>query len=252
MCGEQHALYIEMGHIGGSPPRVRGTESFVDQSPPEIRITPACAGNSLNNQRNYYLSPDHPRVCGEQWNPPSIMQLNAGSPPRVRGTVCEYISRPFSSRITPACAGNSCFPSPQSITLTDHPRVCGEQIGNSCKLYPTGGSPPRVRGTVALSISLFGSTRITPACAGNSFEPRAIAWYHGDHPRVCGEQLFFSWLSSFVRGSPPRVRGTVFESPGGGGIKRITPACAGNSERVPPWQFSKTDHPRVCGEQDDE
>ena len=32
---------------------------------PSRRITPACAGNSLDELRKFWIIQDHPRVCGE-------------------------------------------------------------------------------------------------------------------------------------------------------------------------------------------
>ena len=50
----------------GSPPRVRGTASLPTRPNNAIRITPACAGNSLPRTGSPYTAWDHPRVCGEQ------------------------------------------------------------------------------------------------------------------------------------------------------------------------------------------
>ena len=66
---------------------------------------------------------------------------------------------------------------------------------------------------------------------------------------MCGEQASSLSVSSWVTGSPPRVRGTgdaVAENLGG---DRITPACAGNSGVQDTYLFCPQDHPRVCGEQ---
>ena len=50
----------------------------------------------------------------------------------------------------------------------DHPRVCGEKMPAVGDLVKVEGSPPRVRGKVALLISWAFVFRITPACAGKS------------------------------------------------------------------------------------
>ena len=74
----------------------------------------------------------------------------------------------------------------------DHPRVCGEQG----QIVVTGGhllgSPPRVRGTGFTIYTQHQTIRITPACAGNSIVHIALGWLGEDHPRVCGEQLFYN------------------------------------------------------------
>ena len=70
----------------------------------------------------------------------------------------------------------------------------------------------------------------------------------GDHPRVCGEHLDELPISGCQAGSSPRVRGTPWLAPLGGGEMGIIPACAGNTRSVPqPWALRRDD-PRVCGE----
>ena len=93
--------------------------------------------------------------------------MPGGSPPRVRGTVLCVFGLLLRNRITPACAGNSIFFIHPRYTLEDHPRVCGEQNNAFLNLNISGGSPPRVRGTVIRSHSFHAPFRITPACAGN-------------------------------------------------------------------------------------
>ena len=91
--------------------------------------------------------------------------------------------------------------------------------------------------------------RITPACAGNSRSLYRSGRYCQDHPRVCGEQRQCPMPCTPLKGSPPRVRGTVAKS----SLLRchlgITPACAGNSWPASATHNRSEDHPRVCGEQ---
>ena len=69
-----------------------------------------------------------------------------GSPPRVRGKVCEKQIQPQNRGITPACAGKSKLVLGGEAEFKDHPRVCGEK---NFQIFLNGihiGSPPRVRG----------------------------------------------------------------------------------------------------------
>ena len=109
----------------------------------------------------------------------------------MRGTEFDVHRLAAGGRITPACAGNSgfyllCKPSPQ-----DHPRVCGEQSDHRREYKTNEGSPPRVRGTEAVMGTWDKVGGITPACAGNSPAPFPMRPTSGDHPRVCGEQLYY-------------------------------------------------------------
>ena len=173
----------------GSPPRVRGTESQWQPIPQDLRITPACAGNSSSLGRG----------VNSRW----------GSPPRVRGTVTICICLHQLAGITPACAGNRKSVLFDLIGMKDHPRVCGEQGGIWGWQRLRWGSPPRVRGTVFINPINGERYRITPACAGNSSPCPPRGGPGRDHPRVCGEQPVSACMHHHQAGSPPRVRGTA-------------------------------------------
>ena len=249
MCGEQPCPSYWLDQNRGSPPRVRGTVCALDGSVGQLRITPACAGNS-----GRYGSPgrsrrDHPRVCGEQPISIETPRILSGSPPRVRGTVVIYIFVSQQKRITPACAGNSIRSEIFCRLKKDHPRVCGEQLLVISIWTRMMGSPPRVRGTgYRLTVGRY-FCRITPACAGNSRGHTHFRVPAQDHPRVCGEQKDAFARDFQSEGSPPRVRGTANACSLGYEADRITPACAGNSRSLGRPLPILRDHPRVCGEQ---
>ena len=148
-------------------------------------------------------------MCGEQISSLSNTPFFIGSPPRVRGTG-EWVARKVpTSRITPACAGNRCFPTSAKNVPWDHPRVCGEQGGQHAAVVHELGSPPRVRGTDKQGHMARSLERITPACAGNSEQRCSGTIVSADHPRVCGEQVRTIFQMGKRKGSPPRVRGTA-------------------------------------------
>ena len=90
------------------------------------------------------------------------------------------------------------------------------------------GSPPRMRGKVAVSSYTTTGCRITPAYAGKRTHQRCIHMVTQDHPRVCGEKSSKSLIRNAGEGSPPRMRGKVVNT-------RYVFIIVG-------------DHPRVCGE----
>ena len=168
VCGEQAVSLALSISPSGSPPRVRGTANIDSLCVSCTGITPACAGNSFLQYLCGFIVGDHPRVCGEQSPHPRRCHRGLGSPPRVRGTVADRRFVYNSTRITPACAGNSCRPMWRGCGRWDHPRVCGEQPGRPAANRTGIGSPPRVRGTGRPAGFRSPSRRITPACAGNS------------------------------------------------------------------------------------
>ena len=127
--------------------------------------------------------------------------------------------------------------------------MCGEQGSSSTARMRLTGSSPRVRGTVIARAESPRPCGIIPACAGNRWHRVRSSFPGRDHPRVCGEQLFFSISVTLPQGSSPRVRGTgqyrVFPTV----LSGIIPACAGNRRLPRPHDATRKDHPRVCGEQ---
>ena len=152
-------------------------------------ITPAYAGKSFGYASFIAFMWDHPRVCGEEGWIVLFLIFGMGSPPRMRGRVCNKIGKSPSAGITPAYAGKSpgrwCWGCPR----WDHPRVCGEESVWHFQLRPVVGSPPRMRGRVHRQLSAGQLTGITPAYAGKSLHPSAVQANAWDHPRVCGEEL---------------------------------------------------------------
>ena len=115
-------------------------------------------------------------------------------------------------------------------------------------MWSEKGSPPRVRGKHFAHFGADGRRGITPACAGKTACRSREGGITGDHPRVCGENVFKEQESKELEGSPPRVRGKLFSTASSPSQSGITPACAGKTFCVRFRQAVPRDHPRVCGE----
>ena len=152
----------------GSPPRVRGKRTDTWSAYLYMRITPACAGKTFSGGEGMSNTTDHPRVCGENKLVDKGAIVRGGSPPRVRGKLAPHGKKPWSARITPACAGKTRAVIPTSSRSTDHPRVCGENLGAFKLALYHRGSPPRVRGKPCDESRRLTVSRITPACAGKT------------------------------------------------------------------------------------
>ncbi len=71
------------------------------------------------------------------------------------------------TRFIPARAGNRKPPRVAPAVSSVHPRACGEQNPTHSECSTTGGSSPRVRGTVNAYVGTIGVNRFSPARAGN-------------------------------------------------------------------------------------
>ena len=151
MCGEhQDGRRDEDRHLGSSP-HVRGTLIHQQDFREELRIIPACAGNTLSVHVIGRPDRDHPRMCGEHFSSLTYWWISPGSSPHVRGT------RPYGYQlagkpgIIPACAGNTrAYVFGEGFDW-DHPRMCGEHRLFVLAQIVELGSSPHVRGTPGVS-----------------------------------------------------------------------------------------------------
>ena len=150
----------------------------------------------------------------------------------MRGKVLKTRNSPVSHRITPAYAGKRDRPVCTAAVLQDHPRLCGEKRRFASLWLPVVGSPPPMRGKVALFSAGMCLIRITPAYAGKSRctgSSRGNCW---DHPRLCGEKRELMSKSAAIAGSPPPMRGRGPLLVCSLHTSRITPAYAGKSHLI--------------------
>ena len=137
------------------------------------------------------------------------------------------------NRITPAYAGKSANVPAGFWCFRDHPRVCGEKFATMFENMFMVGSPPRMRGKADECFFILLHDGITPAYAGKSYHPRHMVIIIGDHPRVCGEKGLSRLWTRSTRGSPPRMRGKVYDRFSDYVALGITPAYAGKSALRP-------------------
>ena len=107
-------------------------------------------------------------MCGENKVFFLWAELEAGSPPRVRGKRVLLSLDGHRAGITPACAGKTYTDCPYTGHSKDHPRVCGENTGKQRADALQAGSPPRVRGKHRQTARRRPAGGITPACAGKT------------------------------------------------------------------------------------
>ncbi len=168
VCGENGTRASKKRAPCGSPPRMRGKRENTCPPSARGRITPAHAGKTTSVPLNNPLWTDHPRACGENASIVLYFATLVGSPPRMRGKRHPQGQEWPLSRITPACAGKTVPVVIEKHAPEDHPRVCGENCLGARKSNPANGSPPRVRGKLAVRIARLFVVRITPACAGKT------------------------------------------------------------------------------------
>src|SRR5690625_3422971 len=171
-------------------------------------------------------------------------------------------------RFSPAGAGNT----PGGLSCPWPPRVRPRGRGEHGHFHAARavffGSSPRARGTqradhgragqrrfipagagnTTNSIMARRPCRFIPAGAGNTFPARGIAGSPAVHPRGCGEHGHMRLYSSWISGSSPRARGTLFSPRPFCAVGRFIPAGAGNTPPPPAHDTATAVHPRGRGE----
>ena len=131
----------------GSSPRLRGTGHVGGHEERHHRFIPAPAGNGCRVARHARRETVHPRACGERHVERPAVRRDAGSSPRLRGTVLLLFGNELRSRFIPAPAGNGSFQRFVTLGQAVHPRACGERCPPGPRANGNEGSSPRLRGT---------------------------------------------------------------------------------------------------------
>ena len=132
-------------------------------------------------------------------------------------------------RVIPADAGSTVLIVGVVVTLGDHPRRCGEHIGNFHFVHITEGSSPQMRGAHWPKHTFHTVGRIIPADAGSTCYSSLLVCRPMDHPRRCGEHHVKIIEHLYQTGSSPQMRGALrlahilMDCPG------IIPADAGST-----------------------
>ena len=146
VCGENNAVVEAAEKCEGTSPRMRGKLVSVLISSWEPGNIPAYAGKTAWRVWLSRLRAEHPRVCGE--NHTAMMQAKdaAGTSPRMRGKRPGQATLWGDIRNIPAYAGKTGLILTSGLTLTEHPRVCGENFDSLKESVSSEGTSPRMRG----------------------------------------------------------------------------------------------------------
>ena len=177
-----------------------------------------------------------------------VLLLLVGSPPHTRGKESSRSAQYRRQGITPAHAGKRTDFFLSLSCPEDHPRTRGEKLLLEGSYLAFRGSPPHTRGKGNECIKTTHQLGITPAHAGKSRDRCFNGIPRWDHPRTRGEKLCGYNHYSLCSGSPPHTRGKGHYVYCRAVPIRITPAHAGKSFPLHPFQTHTQDHPRTRGE----
>ena len=151
-------------------------------------------------------------------------------------------------RNIPAYAGKTLLGCQSPRAHQEHPRVCGENEIMGLRKFFAKGTSPRMRGKLIFGTVISIHSRNIPAYAGKTFEMVSAHLGAREHPRVCGENPCPCPHMVVKSGTSPRMRGKRSSAHAWSGCGGNIPAYAGKTRVFLSLILSKTEHPRVCGE----
>ena len=174
-----------------------------------IRFIPTHVGNGGQVTVWVCKTPVHPHACGERLDAHRPPPCNAGSSPRMWGTVTNFHDALNSQRFIPTHVGNGKRKSYFLRKVAVHPHACGERAGHRSLGGDAPGSSPRMWGTGLSSLSRAGGRRFIPTHVGNGIEYNPQQKVRTVHPHACGERTINKYPRRSWDGSSPRMWGTV-------------------------------------------
>ncbi len=144
--------------------------------------------------------------------------------------------------------GNAIARQPALSRCSVHPHGCGERDRFVRVKYCSGGSSPRVWGTLSVWMISAELRRFIPTGVGNAKTWHLRSLIIAVHPHGCGERIIPFVRFIEVNGSSPRVWGTpyapfpIFQS------GRFIPTGVGNAPGRLIFFYFLTVHPHGCGE----
>ena len=236
-----------MPYRAGLSPRVRGNRCRGSRARHPRGPIPACAGEPRGMPDATGHRPAYPRVCGGTASRNVSKAADHGLSPRVRGNRLMRWNTDDATRPIPACAGEPSNGGGMGRPWGAYPRVCGGTQARRSFCGPVRGLSPRVRGNLAVEVSLGVRYGPIPACAGEpppghfrQTEPEAYPRVCGGTPVCCAGFVPMAGLSPRVRGNPQPVQ-TPDCCP------RPIPACAGEPSPAAGLPRAARAYPRVCG-----
>ena len=208
-CGERSCLQSRISWIGGSSPRLWGTDHTVNENMLTMRFIPTPVGNGRVGSLCSGLDAVHPHACGER--SPSAMNAMSGngSSPRLWGTVVMSMSAAHAARFIPTPVGNGSSRGGWGLPTTVHPHACGERRLKNKVGIVMHGSSPRLWGTVQLRHHHPWQARFIPTPVGNGSLITCSASAKAVHPHACGERIRHRIARQHHFGSSPRLWGTA-------------------------------------------
>ena len=129
VCGENFYFEGWSNFRIGTSPRMRGKLFRELRNRGILRNIPAYAGKTLPLGHSPAQRPEHPRVCGENQLRCRGLFQRCGTSPRMRGKLTPKDTKIGDYRNIPAYAGKTKRGDITHGRESEHPRVCGENIG---------------------------------------------------------------------------------------------------------------------------
>ena len=231
-----------------SPPRMRGSTPGSPHGLADKAVSPAHAGIDPRARVMRERIEGLPRACGDRPLRGRFQAIQRMSPPRMRGSTCEFAWTTAPVNVSPAHAGIDPGLDTAPAPARSLPRACGDRPVQRWALHGTAPSPPRMRGSTWNNHIVSATDPVSPAHAGIDRWRRTSASIAASLPRACGDRPGAAQVALATAQSPPRMRGSTWGAALLSAPILVSPAHAG----IDPWYLRPTacgaGLPRACGD----
>ena len=207
--GENRCKAADRRAWAGSSPLTRGKLCRMPQAFPSAGLIPAHAGKTATARPLPRASWAHPRSRGENAMSARQKPSGYGSSPLTRGKLGSGVNDPEGPGLIPAHAGKTLWPRCGVLRPRAHPRSRGENFVGIRFSWSARGSSPLTRGKRRTWRGSASRSRLIPAHAGKTANPKTPCGGFEAHPRSRGENAALTAFLKVSLGSSPLTRGKL-------------------------------------------
>ena len=171
-----------------------------------------------------------------------------GTSPHTRGKPRPGPPWRWYQRNIPAYAGKTEGFHDGLLSMSEHPRIRGENENHGDELVEVLGTSPHTRGKPLRGRHSAPWRRNIPAYAGKTYTDGFGAFWKAEHPRIRGENLISRPWLVMIAGTSPHTRGKPTGRFRQETSRRNIPAYAGKTWGHILPEHQGAEHPRIRGE----
>ena len=234
--------------VTGTAPPARGRRASREWIVADPRNSPACAGTTVRAVNTEPVGREQPRLRGDDTIQNSVDRVKTGTAPPARGRPDGFGLLTVLHGNSPACAGTTTGRASVSKADGEQPRLRGDDCVSPSDTRMRAGTAPPARGRHVGGAAPYGVRGNSPACAGTTNDRCAGSRASPEQPRLRGDDIPLGKSVAVVPGTAPPARGRRHHPNQRRRPDGNSPACAGTTSPTPRSSSTRTEQPRLRGD----